>query len=50
MDAVAVSLYKRVWPRWARIWRPWEENGRGEEDRRDEVPGLVMAAGFRVIW
>jgi pre-rRNA-processing protein TSR1 len=25
MDAVAVSLYKRVWPRWATVWRPWEE-------------------------
>ena len=25
MDAVAVSLYKRVWPRNARLWKPWEE-------------------------
>lgn len=47
MDAVAVSLYKRVWPRWARIWRSWEGNDNGKEDRRDDVPGLlVTAAGF----
>lgn len=46
MDAVAMSLYKRVWPRWARIWRPWQEIDRGEVDGRDEVPKLVMTAGF----
>jgi pre-rRNA-processing protein TSR1 len=34
MDAVAVSLYKRVWPKWAKIWKPC---------RRD---GVVIADGF----
>jgi pre-rRNA-processing protein TSR1 len=38
MDAVAVSLYKRVWPRTAKVWRGFEE----ETDHVDEVPELVM--------
>ncbi|KAF2404993.1 DUF663-domain-containing protein [Trichodelitschia bisporula] len=33
MDAVAVSLYKRVWPKQARVWRKEGEGG---------VPELVM--------
>jgi pre-rRNA-processing protein TSR1 len=33
MDAVAVSLYKRCWPRSARIWNP--------AARDEEVPSLV---------
>jgi pre-rRNA-processing protein TSR1 len=37
MDAVAVSLYKRVWPRSARAWR-------GEiEQSAEQVPELVVA-------
>ena len=37
MDAVAVSLYKRVWPRSAREWR-------GEmEQSAEQVPELVVA-------
>ena len=39
MDSVAVSLYKRVWPRSAKAWRPWEEQGVSSEA---EVPELVM--------
>lgn len=35
MDGVAVSLYKRVWPRWAKAWRPGQE---------EEVPELVEVA------
>lgn len=34
LDAVAVSLYKRVWPRQSRAWRPGME---------DDVPQLVEA-------
>ncbi|KAI7188753.1 hypothetical protein D0868_08643 [Hortaea werneckii] len=34
LDAVAVSLYKRVWPRKARVWRPGVEG-------TEEVPQLV---------
>ncbi|KAI6877083.1 putative pre-rRNA processing protein Tsr1, partial [Hortaea werneckii] len=34
LDAVAVSLYKRVWPRKARVWRPGVEGA-------EEVPQLV---------
>jgi len=37
LDSVAVSLYKRVWPREARLWRAGVE-GSGD---RDEVPMLV---------
>ncbi len=39
MDAVGVSLYKRVWPRTARIWRGGNENALVHQD--DEVPMLV---------
>jgi pre-rRNA-processing protein TSR1 len=35
-DAVGVSLYKRVWPRGARAWRP-EEEGEGVETGEVEV-------------
>ena len=34
LDAVAVSLYKRVWPRQSRAWRPSAD---------EEVPQLVQA-------
>ncbi|KAJ9619306.1 ribosome biogenesis protein tsr1 [Taxawa tesnikishii (nom. ined.)] len=36
MDAVGVSLYKRVWPRWARQWRPGMEEKalEGEEEAK----------------
>lgn len=47
MDAVAVSLYKRVWPRWAKVWRPWEEVKGADgsvEEVPDEVPDLVMSS------
>jgi pre-rRNA-processing protein TSR1 len=39
MDSVAVSLYKRVWPRSARIWRG-EVKGEDEQEM-GEVPSLV---------
>ncbi|KAK4547988.1 hypothetical protein LTR36_010708 [Oleoguttula mirabilis] len=40
LDAVAVSLYKRVWPRRARAWRAGVvEEEVGEEE--EEAPGLV---------
>ena len=31
-DAVAVSLFKRVWPRWARSWRPGVDQGKIENE------------------
>lgn len=37
LDSVAVSLYKRVWPRQARSWVP------GKDDESDEAPQLVSA-------
>jgi pre-rRNA-processing protein TSR1 len=37
MDAVAVSLYKRVWPRNARVWKGFED----EEIVEDTAPQLV---------
>jgi pre-rRNA-processing protein TSR1 len=37
MDAVAVSLYKRVWPKTARIWKGFED----ENDIVEEAPELV---------
>lgn len=40
MDAIGVSLYKRVWPRWARQWVPGQEGSPSEE----EVPELVEMA------
>ncbi len=39
MDAVAVSLYKRVWPRPARAWNAAEEVDVGEEE--EAAPMLV---------
>ena len=39
MDAVAVSLYKRVWPRVARAWKG------GEEGEEAEVPRLMEVEG-----
>jgi pre-rRNA-processing protein TSR1 len=43
MDAVAVSLYKRVWPRWATPWRPDENlSRRQQQNEAEEVPELVM--------
>ncbi|KAK5171598.1 hypothetical protein LTR04_001136 [Oleoguttula sp. CCFEE 6159] len=38
-DAVGVSLYKRVFPRTARVWRP--EEGRRDADMDEMVPDLV---------
>jgi len=35
MDAIGVSLYKRVWPRWARAWVP------GQEGAQEEGQGQV---------
>lgn len=43
MDAVAVRLYKRVWPRWARVWRPWEDE-QGDGTVREATPELVMGS------
>ena len=43
MDAVAVSLYKRVWPRNARLWRPQEDVARHEMVEHEEMPELVMS-------
>jgi len=40
LDAVAVSLYKRVWPRRARAWVPGQE-----EVWEGEVPMLVEGSG-----
>lgn len=39
MDAIGVSLYKRVWPRWARNWVPGQEGA-----QQEEVPELVEMA------
>ena len=33
MDAIGVSLYKRVWPRWASAWVPGQE---GSEEQLDQ--------------
>ena len=41
MDAIGVSLYKRVWPRSARVWRP-DLNGDGSIE--DSAPMLVESA------
>lgn len=43
LDAVAVSLYKRVWPRRAVAWRPGMAVEEAEEDREGmgEAPELV---------
>lgn len=38
MDAIGVSMYKRVWPRWARQWVPGQE---GPEAEQEEAPELV---------
>lgn len=32
MDSVGVSLYKRVWPRWARSWVPGQEGQEGSDE------------------
>ncbi|TKA32845.1 hypothetical protein B0A50_01071 [Salinomyces thailandicus] len=42
LDAVAVSLYKRVWPRRAKAWRLGTE----AQDDGDEVPMLVEGEGM----
>ena len=42
MDSVAVSLYKRVWPRRAKVWRPWKDEGPTNE--MEEAPELVMTS------
>lgn len=34
-DAVGVSLYKRVWPRSARAWKPQEEAGEGRAEAEE---------------
>jgi pre-rRNA-processing protein TSR1 len=44
MDAVGVSLYKRVWPRAARLWRVDEDVVAGAD-----VPELVGTAGGGVV-
>ena len=45
-DAVGVSLYKRMWPRSARVWRPLEEDevkvGREEEMEVDGEGGVLV--------
>jgi hypothetical protein len=42
MDAVGVSLYKRVWPRTARLWTV------DEDVVEDDVPSLVADATVEV--
>lgn len=44
MDAVAVSLYKRVWPKWAKVWRPWENDIENAAETAENVPELVMSS------
>ncbi|KAL1305140.1 hypothetical protein AAFC00_002065 [Neodothiora populina] len=45
MDAIGVSLYKRVWPRWARHWVPGQEGGAADQQVEDaEAPQLVEMA------
>jgi pre-rRNA-processing protein TSR1 len=41
MDAVAVSLYKRVWPRSAKPWRGLESESEVVAEGEEEVPDLV---------
>ena len=36
-DAVGVSLYKRMWPRSARAWRPMEGEGEIKDGREEEM-------------
>ena len=38
MDAVGISLYKRVWPKKARLWRPWD-NEESTFDRSEVLDG-----------
>lgn len=38
MDAIGVSLYKRVWPRWARSWVPGQE---GSDQQESEAVDMV---------
>jgi pre-rRNA-processing protein TSR1 len=40
LDSVAVSLYKRVWPRQAVAWRPGMKLG-GEDEDDEEAPRLM---------
>ena len=43
MDAVGISLYKRVWPRRAKVWRPWnEDTDLDQSDERDNSGGGVL--------
>jgi len=42
MDSIAVSLYKRVWPRSAEVWRPWQDDAPTNEV--EEAPELVMSS------
>lgn len=43
-DAVAVSLYKRVWPRQARVWRgKLDEQIEGAEDLEDKEMDVEVA-------
>ncbi|TIA41169.1 putative pre-rRNA processing protein Tsr1 [Aureobasidium pullulans] len=37
MDAVGMSLYKRMWPRWAREWRPGMETATLENEKGDMI-------------
>jgi pre-rRNA-processing protein TSR1 len=37
MDAVGMSLYKRMWPRWAKEWRPGMETATLENEKGDMI-------------
>jgi len=45
MDAVAVSLYKRVWPRVARAWGP-EAEGKAEGEEVGGDGGVIVGEGM----
>lgn len=51
MDAVAVSLYKRVWPRVARAWIPGVEGDGGDavEHEKRLTPELVEGDGGAMV-
>jgi pre-rRNA-processing protein TSR1 len=44
-DAVGVSLYKRVWPRNAKVWNPEEENIEGAETGEVEMADVDAETG-----
>jgi pre-rRNA-processing protein TSR1 len=37
MDAVGMSLYKRMWPRWAKEWRSGMETATLENEKGDMI-------------